>query len=78
MPQTTVSSKGQITLPAAIVRERGLTPGTRLEVVATSTAIVLVRIDEPLARRLAGATGGIYTDAARYVDHERDAWDSPR
>lgn len=77
MPRTTVSSKGQITLPAAMLRERGLTPGTQLEVVATSTAIVLVRTDEPLGRLLAGSTAGMYGDAARYVDDERDAWHSP-
>ena len=72
-----MSSKGQITLPAAMLRERGLTPGTHLEVVATSTAIVLIRTDQPLGRTLAGSTAGIYGDADRYIDAERDAWDSP-
>lgn len=60
-----MSSKGQITLPAAMLRERGLTPGTQLEAVATSTAIVLVRTVQPLSQLLAGSTAGIYGDAAR-------------
>jgi AbrB family looped-hinge helix DNA binding protein len=77
MSRTTVSSKGQITLPAAMLRERHLTPGTQLEVVATSNAIVLITTDEPLARRLAGSTRGIYGDAAQYVDQVRDEWASP-
>ena len=71
-----MSSKGQITIPAALLRERHLTPGTQLEVVATSNAIVLVTIDEPLARSLAGSTGGIYGDALKYVNEARDEWAS--
>lgn len=77
MPRTTVSSKGQITLPAAMLRERHLTPGTQLEVVATSNAIVLLTTDEPLAHKLAGSTRGIYGDPAKYVDRERNEWASP-
>lgn len=74
MSTTTVSSKGQVTLPAALLRERNLLPGTRLEVVATATAIVLIAVDGPLATELAGRTGGIYGDAARYVERERSEW----
>lgn len=76
MPTTTISSKGQITLPAALLRERHLTPGSRLEVIATSGAIVLVAVDEPLPQLLAGSTGGMYGDAVEYVDRERRAWSS--
>ena len=74
MSMTTISSKGQITLPAALLRERHLTPGTQLEIIATSQAIVLIEIPESLVRRLAGATQGIYGNAADYVEGLRDEW----
>lgn len=76
MPTTTISSKGQITLPAALLRERHLTPGTQLEVVATTGAIVLVAADESLVTMLAGATAGIYGDPSEYIEQERTTWTS--
>ncbi len=74
MSMTTISSKGQITLPAALLRERHLTPGTRLEIIATSRAIVLIAIPESLVHRLAGATQGIYGNSDDYVEGLRDEW----
>jgi AbrB family looped-hinge helix DNA binding protein len=76
MPTTTVSSKGQITLPAALVRERRLVPGTRLEVIATSTAIVLIPVADGtlLIDQLAGSLAGTYGDAAEYIERERGSW----
>lgn len=74
MSTTTVSSKGQITLPAALLRERRIHPGTRLEVISTSTAIMLVQIDGPFSDFLAGSTSGLYGDVKDYVESERDDW----
>lgn len=76
MPTTTISSKGQITLPASLLRERHLAPGTQLEVVATTDAIVLVAAGESLVTMLAGATAGIYGDPSEYIEHERTTWTS--
>ena len=74
MSTTTISSKGQITLPASVLREQRLTPGTRLEVISTTNAIVLVRLQGSVLDAVAGSTGGIYSDAATYVARERNSW----
>ena len=76
MYTTTVSSKGQITLPAALVRQQHIEPGTQLYVVPTSAGILLVPVVGPLADRLAGSTGGHYGEPNAYVTAERAAWTS--
>lgn len=49
--QTKVSSKHQVTIPAAAFRGAGLEPGDTLKVEATGTGrIVLTRLDELLDR----------------------------
>lgn len=76
MNTTTVSSKGQVTLPAALIRERNLKPGAQLYVVANRDSIVLMPVEGSLSKRLAGATRGLYGDAATYVERERALWTS--
>ena len=76
MNTTTVSSKGQVTLPAALIRERHLKPGTQLYVVANRDSIVLVPVEGSLSERLAGATRGLYGEAETYVEQERALWTS--
>jgi bifunctional DNA-binding transcriptional regulator/antitoxin component of YhaV-PrlF toxin-antitoxin module len=77
MATTTVSSKGQITLPAALLRERHVLPGSRFEVVGTSTAIVLLPVDGSIVDALSGATRGAYGDVEDYIEAERSEWTSP-
>jgi AbrB family looped-hinge helix DNA binding protein len=76
MKTTTLSSKGQVTLPAALLRELHLGPGTRLYVVPTERSIVLVPVEGSLAERLAGSMRGHYGDPEAYVDGERTSWTS--
>jgi bifunctional DNA-binding transcriptional regulator/antitoxin component of YhaV-PrlF toxin-antitoxin module len=73
MPTTTVSSKGQITLPAALVRERGLV-GKTLSITETDGVIVLVLATDMMD--LAGALGSdYYGDADSHVAELRDEWE---
>lgn len=74
MSTTTISSEGHITLPAALLRERQLSPGTRLEIIATASAIVLVPVSDSWSASLAGSTGGVYGEATAYIERERAEW----
>lgn len=74
MKTTTISSKGQITLPVDVLREMGLTSGTKLLVVPMSDGVMLLRRPESLADALGGATAGTYGDAEAYVEAERASW----
>ncbi|MGK2958867.1 MAG: AbrB/MazE/SpoVT family DNA-binding domain-containing protein [Acidimicrobiales bacterium] len=74
MNTTTVSGKGQVTLPAALIRERRLKPGTQLYVVANHDSIVLTPVEGSLSKRLASSTHGLYGDANNYVEQERSQW----
>lgn len=74
MKTTTISSKGQVTLPAQVLRELGLTSGTKLIVVPMRDGVLLLRRPDSLAEALAGATSGTYGDAESYVEGERASW----
>lgn len=71
---TTVSSKGQVTIPAALLRELDLQPGTQLLVVPVRDGVMLVRRPDSAANALAGSVSNIYGDAREYVDTERASW----
>jgi AbrB family looped-hinge helix DNA binding protein len=71
---TTISGKGQVTLPAALLRERHLEPGTTLLVVPVEGGIMLMPRPASLTDATAGATAGTYGDAVAYVDAERGEW----
>jgi AbrB family looped-hinge helix DNA binding protein len=71
---TTVSSKGQVTIPAALVRELDLQPGTQLLVVPVRDGVMLVRRPDSPADTLAGSVRDVYGDARVYVDAERASW----
>lgn len=71
--RTRISSKHQVTIPAAAFRTAGLQPGDTLEVEARGAGqVVLTRLDE-LVDRYSGAldTGG---KLRRSVDALRDEW----
>jgi AbrB family looped-hinge helix DNA binding protein len=60
---TTVSSKGQVTIPAALLRELDLRPGTQLLVVPVRDGVMLVRRPDSVVDALAGSVGEVYGDA---------------
>lgn len=74
MRTTTVSSKGQVTIPAALLRELHLQPGTTLLVVPVRDGVMLVRRPDSAADELAGSVRNVYGDAHEYVEAERGTW----
>lgn len=74
MRTTTVSSKGQVTIPAALLRELHLQPGTTLLVVPVRNGVMLVPRPDSAADELAGSVRGIYSDVRKYVEAERGTW----
>ena len=56
--QVTVSTKGQVVLPAEIRRRYGIEPGTRLQVVDTGRHICLVPAHEDPIRAARGMLKG--------------------
>lgn len=74
MRTTTVSSKGQVTIPAALLRELHLQPGTTLLVVPVRNGVMLVPRPDSAADELAGSVRDVYGDAREYVEAERGTW----
>lgn len=74
MRTTTVSSKGQVTIPAALLRDMDLRPGTQLLVVPVRDGVMLVRRPESAADALAGSVRDVYGDERQYVEAERTSW----
>ncbi|MGH2746594.1 MAG: AbrB/MazE/SpoVT family DNA-binding domain-containing protein [Actinomycetota bacterium] len=74
MKAATVSSKGQITIPAELIRRLGIEPGAKLMVVPVEGGIMLLRRPESLADDLAGSIDGVYGDPQEYVEAERREW----
>ena len=79
---TTLSSKHQITLPAALVRQLRLEPGDKLTVQLRDGRIVLrrqPRTPEEWVRRFSGALKEAYGETAEeideYVRRERETWE---
>lgn len=74
MKTTTISSKGQVTLPVDVLRDLGLSSGTKLLVVPMSDGVLLLRRPDSLADALAGVTAGTYGDVESYLETERASW----
>lgn len=74
MKAATVSSKGQVTIPAELIRRLGIEPGSRLLVVPVEGGILLLRRVESLAEELAGSTSDVYGTATEYLEAERGEW----
>ena len=83
MPNITLSSKHQVTLPAEMVRSLGLKPGDKLIAEAFDWRIVIVKESENRLERYIGSLKGVYgktaEDSDRYVwelraSPERDQW----
>lgn len=74
MRATTVSSKGQVTIPAELVRALKIKPGTKLLVIPVQDGLLLMRRPRSLTNELAGSLGDVYGDADSYVEAERSGW----
>ena len=76
-----LSSKNQITLPVAILRELGLRPGDRLTVRLEDGRIVLKPRPKDWVQhyrgRLRGTYGRSIEETERYVRGERESWQGP-
>lgn len=76
--QTKLSSKNQITLPAALCRELGWKSGAPIVVQRMNDCIVLLPKPQSVIDAYQGLLGGSFKTAEemdRYVREERDAWD---
>ena len=72
MRTTTISSKGQVTIPAAILREKDLHPGAQLVVIALTNGLALIERPASLTDAIGGAAAGVY--AEDYLERERGEW----
>lgn len=68
-----VSSKNQVTLPVAAMREAGLRPGDEVTVRPVGDGEVLVAARGSRVRRHAGIANGIYEHRER--ERQRDEWE---
>lgn len=69
---TRVSSKNQITIPAAALADSGLSPGDRLRVVADGAGRLIAQRDGDPLDDVAGTLTGLYPSG--YLDELRDEW----
>ena len=83
MATVTLSSKHQITLPVAIVRNLDLKPGDKLIALDIDWRIVLMKESENTVERLKGSMTGVYGSTLQEIDAyiaeerrspERDEW----
>ncbi len=75
----TISSQGQIIIPAQVRRAMGLDKGSkvrlRLEDRARTPTIVVEPDKVDWVKRTAGIAKGFYGDVDKYIEHERASWD---
>ena len=76
---STISSKNQITLPAHLLRELGLTPGDRLAIKRDGARLVLRPRPRDWVKYYAGSLAGVYGETRAELDREieelRAEWD---
>jgi AbrB family looped-hinge helix DNA binding protein len=77
-PETTITSKNQVSLPVKSLRQLGWQRGDRLVVsVLGDDTLVLTRRPASWADRFSGKMGhvwGDHEDTLRYLDEERASW----
>lgn len=75
----TVSSQGQILIPAQVRKIMGLGKGTKIKLRLDSKKSVPTAVIEPdkidWVQRTAGISKGAYGDVDKYIEHERASWD---
>ena len=78
MPTVTVSSKNQITIPVAVLRDLGVSPGDKMAVTLIDSDLVLTPEPSNWAQyfqgSMRGAYGGSKEAVDRYVLRERQSW----
>lgn len=81
MHMVTVSSKNQITLPVAILREIGISPGDRVAAAVVDGDIVLIKEPEDWVDYFRGSMSGAYGGTKDVIDRmvlrERESWYEP-
>ena len=70
----TLSSKGQIVIPADMRQEMELEAGTRFAVTRRGSKIVLQPVNESLLHGLRGILKGSNASAIREREHRKDKW----
>ncbi len=74
----TISSQGQVVIPAAVRRILGSKPGDKLRLRVEKRQKTVVAVIEPVAKRwvdrLYGAAKGVYGDVDKYIEKERNSW----
>lgn len=70
---TTISTKHQITIPAAALRAAGLEVGERVVARADGPGRVVLEREHDILAEFAGALTGVYGD--RELESLRDEWD---
>jgi len=72
---TTVSTKGQLVIPAEIRVSLGITPGTRLTIRQEGSRIVLEPVSKKLIAKLRGITRGGHSMTDQLLQERRsDKW----
>jgi len=75
----TVSSQGQVIIPAKVRRLTGLKPGSKLHLSVTDTiAGPQIRLTPEITDwidRFAGSATGLYGDIDKYIEDQRNSWD---
>jgi len=72
---TTVSTKGQLVIPAEIRVSLGITPGTRLTIRQEGSRIVLEPVSKKLIAKLRGITTGGHSMTDQLLQERRsDKW----
>lgn len=77
----TLSSQGQVVIPAAVRRVLGAKPGSKLRLRVVYKRNSPVAMIEPETKswveRVAGIAKGVYGDVDEYIRKERESWKKP-
>lgn len=72
---TTMSTKGQIVIPADLRQEMGILPGTRIALIREGDRLILQPVDAKYVRSLRGMfAGGSSMSEDREREHRDDKW----
>ncbi|MGA2688597.1 MAG: AbrB/MazE/SpoVT family DNA-binding domain-containing protein [Candidatus Korobacteraceae bacterium] len=69
---SSISTKGQIVIPAALREELGLAPGTRISLERKGATIILRPITRAFVRSLRGSLRGSSLEELREREHRDD------
>lgn len=69
--QTTVTERGQISIPAALRKSLHLTPGTVVEWIETTEGIFLIPVPKDPIKAFRGKSKGLLKSLLEYRNEER-------